>query len=304
MAWNQKVLIGLFLFSALALSALAQVNDVGLIEPTAVTEPAPAADLVTEPLAEPAAVPAADPVVTGTPQEHPNLPEVEAAAANPQNNGIENRGHLGGPPGLARLGKDLPTVAQRYGKSAAELTKLFQTDSDLLVDPGLNLVYRCSILDAPDAPIGNHHHHHHHHHHHRKLSEANVEVADPTLASLTFSATGVPLLHSRTGSRFKIYLDFDGHTAAGVMWNQYNTSAWACSKTSCASIVSPAFNYDNVAGFSAVEKTMMVDIWRAVAEDYSVFEVDVTTEDPGVEALRKVGTSDTQWGIRVVIGGN
>lgn len=31
--------------------------------------------------------------------------------------------------------------------------------------------------------------------------------------------------------------------------------------------------------------------------------MDVTTQDPGVEALRNTGGSDTQWGIRAAIGG-
>jgi hypothetical protein len=51
--------------------------------------------------------------------------------------------------------------------------------------------------------------------------------------------------------------------------------------------------------------TLQVSIWRAVAEDFAPFNVDVTTEEPAsVEALRRVGTGDTQWGIRVVIGGS
>ena len=38
-----------------------------------------------------------------------------------------------------------------------------------------------------------------------------------------------------------------------------------------------------------------------MAEDFLPFAVNVTTVDPGVEALRKSGGGDTQWGIRVVI---
>ncbi len=39
----------------------------------------------------------------------------------------------------------------------------------------------------------------------------------------------------------------------------------------------------------------------AVAEDFAPFNVDVTTQDPGLERLRKLGGGDTQWGIRAVI---
>ena len=41
-----------------------------------------------------------------------------------------------------------------------------------------------------------------------------------------------------------------------------------------------------------------------MAEDFAPFDVDVTTQDPGLEALRKTTTSDTQFGIRVCIGGS
>src|SRR5438105_2169187 len=38
-----------------------------------------------------------------------------------------------------------------------------------------------------------------------------------------------------------------------------------------------------------------------LAEDFAPFNLDVTTQDPGVEALRKTSPEDGQWGIRVVI---
>lgn len=48
--------------------------------------------------------------------------------------------------------------------------------------------------------------------------------------------------------------------------------------------------------WSAGELSDILAIWRAVSEDYSAFDVDVTTEDPGA-ALATSGT-------RVVIGGS
>jgi hypothetical protein len=59
------------------------------------------------------------------------------------------------------------------------------------------------------------HHRHHHHHHRRKLAQHNVELADPQASNLNQSATGVPLVHSRTSAKRKIFLDFDGHTTIG-----------------------------------------------------------------------------------------
>jgi hypothetical protein len=49
---------------------------------------------------------------------------------------------------------------------------------------------------------------------------------------------------------------------------------------------------------------MMISIWRAVAEDFAVWDVDVTTEDPGLEGLRKANTADLAYGVRVAIGGS
>ncbi len=41
-----------------------------------------------------------------------------------------------------------------------------------------------------------------------------------------------------------------------------------------------------------------------MAEDFIPFDVNVTTEEPSVDALIKSGSNDTEWGVRVVIGGS
>ncbi|GBL30799.1 protease 1 [Opitutia bacterium] len=105
------------------------------------------------------------------------------------------------------------------------------------------------------------------------------------------------LLHSRPGAAKVIYLDFDGHTTTGTSWN----SAYAAG----APIVTPAFDTDgNPAAFSDAERTVIQDVWRRVAEDYAAWDVDVTTEDPGVEKLRRTASSDAAHGVRCVIGGS
>jgi hypothetical protein len=48
--------------------------------------------------------------------------------------------------------------------------------------------------------------------------------------------------------------------------------------------------------WSADELADIVAIWRAVAEDFAAFDVDITTEDPGADTLATSGT-------RVAIGG-
>ena len=105
------------------------------------------------------------------------------------------------------------------------------------------------------------------------------------------------LLHSRPGAAKVIFLDFNGHTTTGTSWN----NAYAAG----APIVTPAFDTDgNPAAFSDAERTVIQDIWRRVAEDYAAWDVDVTTEDPGVEKLRRTASSDAAHGVRCVIGGS
>lgn len=99
-------------------------------------------------------------------------------------------------------------------------------------------------------------------------------------------------LHSRPGASKKIYLDFDGHVTTGTSWK------------SGATITTPAYNVDGVAGFSDTELQNIQNIWARIVENFSPFDVDVTTEEPSVDDLRKSGSGDQRWGIRVVIGKN
>jgi hypothetical protein len=103
------------------------------------------------------------------------------------------------------------------------------------------------------------------------------------------------LLHSRPTATKVIYLDFNGHTTTGTFWNtDFNR----------ATITTPAFDSDgNAAVFSNAELTTIQQVWQRVAEAFSAFDVDVTTEEPPSEDLRNTGSSDQRWGIRVAIGG-
>jgi len=112
---------------------------------------------------------------------------------------------------------------------------------------------------------------------------------------------GVPLgetfnLHSNPGAEHTIFLDFDGHTTSDTIWNSFHNGG--------ADIITPAYDFDGDTGFfSDSELQRIQNIWQRVAEDFLPFDVNVTTEDPGEAALSKSGSSDTQWGGRVVIGG-
>ncbi len=115
-------------------------------------------------------------------------------------------------------------------------------------------------------------------------------------AAAPFPLTDTFFLSSYPSATKTIYLDFDGHVTTGTSWNtSYNGGS---------SIVSPAFSLDSVSSFSDAELERIQAIWQRVAEDYRPFQVNVTTQDPGAEALRQLGTGDAAWGIRVVIGGS
>ncbi|HUQ68233.1 MAG TPA: cadherin domain-containing protein, partial [Planctomycetaceae bacterium] len=103
------------------------------------------------------------------------------------------------------------------------------------------------------------------------------------------------LLHSRSSATKVIYLDFDGHTNTGTPWNNAQRPT----------IVTPAFDFEGGAGtFTTNELGRIQQIWQRVAEAYSPFDVDVTTEEPTGEDLKNTGAGDTRWGMRVIIGGD
>jgi len=129
----------------------------------------------------------------------------------------------------------------------------------------------------------------------RKVTKKNSFFSRPCLEGLEIRLVpaGEFLLHSNPGATKRIFMDFDGHTTTGTAW------------LGGATIVTPAYDIDNnPSSFSATELANIREIWERVSEDFLPFNVDVTTEDPGIEALRKVGSSDAEWGIRAVIGQN
>ena len=103
----------------------------------------------------------------------------------------------------------------------------------------------------------------------------------------------VPAFSSLPGANQTIFLDFDGQTVEGTNWNTYYNQT---------TLIAPAYDTDgNTSVFSATELSQIEDAWKRVSEDYRPFNINVTTVDPGIEALRKTTTSDQQWGIRVVV---
>jgi len=90
------------------------------------------------------------------------------------------------------------------------------------------------------------------------------------------------LLESVPGATKTIYVDFDGHNGVHGNYTPYSID-------------------DDYGSFSDAEKTSIQLAWLAVVEDFLPFNVNVTTKDPGIEALRKTGGGDTTWGTRAVV---
>ena len=128
-----------------------------------------------------------------------------------------------------------------------------------------------------------------------------VEPALPALKSVGITQRSNPVhtdialsdaftLHSREGSAKVIYLDFTGQTMTGTAWSPPDEP-----------LVVPPYSIDEDSTFSSAEKQNIIDAWSAVAEDYSMFDVDVTTEDPGQSAIDRTSYVDTNYGVRAVI---
>jgi len=95
------------------------------------------------------------------------------------------------------------------------------------------------------------------------VSEAAVPVS-PFPASLIF--------HSRPGAPNVLYLNFTGETVTGTAWNT------SLGRTSIPAV---AFSSDaDFSTFSDAEQVVIKRVWQRVAEDYSPFNIDVTTERP------------------------
>ena len=131
----------------------------------------------------------------------------------------------------------------------------------------------------------------------RRTASKIANPSDPesfTTATL-FPFTKTFVLHSRPGAAKVIYLDFNGHVIKGALWNTDQIAT---------SITVPAFDIDGKpATFNYAEHAMIQKIWKEVSDAFAAFDVDVTTQDPGVENIRKTTVGDTNFGTRVCFGG-
>lgn len=168
-----------------------------------------------------------------------------------------------------RLGSKLADVANWYGKSPDAFKKQLLSDHNVRIDGH----GRMFVVEELEAPIGS------------STAEPSA-VIDGQLSPLdqTFK------LHSRPGANKTIYLDFDGATITGTVWNNGSV------------INAPPYDFDgNTASFSTLELERIQYIWQRVAEDYAPFDVDVTTEAPTPDQITRTDVSDQIFGTTIVI---
>ncbi|WP_461784248.1 PKD domain-containing protein [Prosthecobacter sp.] len=181
----------------------------------------------------------------------------------------------------ALLGSRLNQLAAWYDRTEVELRDLCVKEKSLHMDRQGHLHFVCEGL----MPLQN------------AVVRAQTTTAGTTIPAGPFPADQTFLLHSKPGASKVIYLDFDGHTTSGTIWNTNFASG--------ANIVTPAYSNDSTTtSFTVTELNNIQAIWQRIAEDFAPFDVNVTTQDPGLEALRKTTTADTQFGVRVCIGGS
>jgi hypothetical protein len=136
-----------------------------------------------------------------------------------------------------------------------------------------------------------------------KRSPTAVAMSNEQVASVVAQASAAAIstasaftLESRPGSKRTIYLDFTGDTVSGTAWNnsaQFNTGS---------AIVAPGYSIDgDPTTFTDAERAQIIDVWQRVSEDYAPFDVNVTTADPGIDAINRTSVDDAVFGTRAVI---
>ena len=80
-------------------------------------------------------------------------------------------------------------------------------------------------------------------------------------------------LHSKPNAGSVIFIDFDGHVISNTAWNN--------SSSAPAQYLARPFNSEgSETSFSTTELNQIAESWHRIAEDFAIFDVDVTTEEP------------------------
>ncbi|ABF11417.1 pre-peptidase C-terminal domain-containing protein [Cupriavidus metallidurans] len=195
-----------------------------------------------------------------------------ATASGSPSNTARSVQYYSGQKAIDHLGNSLSEFAVLHGMTAEELRQKLLTDPTLFVTSLAKLVYRDNARQAQVvAP--------------NTLSRLQV---------LTESSSADPgnvfALHSRSGSTKTIYLNFKGGTL------RYPTAVPPIVETY------PAFDLDgDPSTFNTEERLVIQEVFRRVAEDFAIFDVDVTTEEPARDKLVRADAQDGIYGQEIYI---
>lgn len=121
---------------------------------------------------------------------------------------------------------------------------------------------------------------------------------DATLARVAAEDTPIPAsvnvlgLASRPEAERTIYLDFTGGAIpAGTLWSYADPIPYAPYSA----------DGDPAVPSSEVERTAIYQAWQTVAEDFAPFNVNVTTANPGMDALKRDNDRDPRFGVHSII---
>ncbi|MCC6225121.1 MAG: pre-peptidase C-terminal domain-containing protein [Microthrixaceae bacterium] len=173
---------------------------------------------------------------------------------------------------IRALGSRLDGVADRLSLRGDQLAEVVRRDRTLSVDASSELVVHDEAAD-----------------HALSAASAADWPTTPVFPDIkTFS------LHSKSSNvKRTIYLDFNGHTMTGTTWNTAENRN---------SITLAPFDLDGKPStFTRSELAVIQNVYLSVREDFGVFDVDVTTADPGTAALAKSSAGDDTYGIRIVV---
>lgn len=186
-------------------------------------------------------------------------------------------------PRLSRAEK--ATAAARNGVGTRELFTEVRADRTIWLDRCGRALY----VEPTDRAAADHADDHESEQAEQHTTEMAAAATAPYPTEQTFA------LHSRPGSSRTIYLDFEGETVTGSIWNEH---------VGATTFTVPPYSMDSDTRFSTDELTEIQRAWAVVAEDYAPFDVNVTTADPGRAALERTSTADHTYGARVVITAN
>lgn len=131
--------------------------------------------------------------------------------------------------------------------------------NSIRIGPGGVLIYTCKMLKK-EKPL---------------VNKASIQKAKVSSYTDVVSINSPPALSSLPGSSNTIYLDFNGEVVSGTYWNydpDYNSqSSWDCK---------PFSRDSDDSTFSINEQQEIEDIWNEVVEDFSGYDVNVTTVRP------------------------